>query len=53
MHDRPVYVTTKGKVELEEELEQLRTVERQRVIDILHEVKNGGDWMEKHRANAL
>ena len=46
MHDRPVYVTTKGKVELEEELEQLRTVDRQRVIDLLHEVKNGGDWME-------
>ena len=46
MQDRPVYVTTKGKEELEEELEQLRTVERQRVIDQLHEVKSGGDWME-------
>ena len=46
MQDRPVYVTTKGKEELEEELEQLRTVERQRIIDQLHEVKSGGDWME-------
>jgi transcription elongation factor GreA len=46
MQDRPVYVTTKGKAELEEELEHLRMVERQRVIDLLHEVKNGGDWME-------
>lgn len=46
MQERPVYVTTKGKAELEQELEQLRTVERQRVIDQLHEVKSGGDWME-------
>ena len=46
MHERPVYVTTKGKADLEQELEQLRTVERQRVIDLLHEVKHGGDWME-------
>jgi transcription elongation factor GreA len=46
MQDRPVYVTTKGKEELEQELEQLRTVERQRIIDQLHEVKSGGDWME-------
>ena len=37
MQERPVYVTTKGKAELEQELEQLRTVERQRVIDQLHE----------------
>ena len=46
MQERPVYVTTKGKVELEQELEQLTTVERQRIIDQLHEVKSGGDWME-------
>ena len=24
----------------------MRTVERQRIIDSLHEVKSGGDWME-------
>ncbi len=43
---RPVYVTQKGKADLEAELERLRTVERLRVIDRLHEVKSGGDWME-------
>jgi len=46
MQDRPVYVTEKGKVELQEELKRLRDVERQRIIDHLHEVKSGGDWME-------
>jgi len=46
MIDRPVYVTTKGMVDLEEELEQLRTVERHKIIERLTEVKNGGDWME-------
>lgn len=43
---KPVYVTKKGKVELEAELERLRTVERLQVIDRLQEVKSGGDWME-------
>lgn len=46
MLDKPVYVTENGKRELEMELEQLRDVERQRIIDHLHEVKSGGDWME-------
>ena len=46
MIDKPVYVTNKGKRELEEELEHLQTDERQRIIDHLHEVKSGGDWME-------
>lgn len=46
MHDRPVYVTEEGKAELERELRHLREVERPRVIDHLHEVKSGGDWME-------
>jgi transcription elongation factor GreA len=46
MQDRPVYVTNKGKAELEQELENLRMVERPRIIDHLHEVKSGGDWME-------
>ncbi len=46
MQNRPVYVTEQGKVELIEELEHLRTVERPRVIEHLHEVKSGGDWME-------
>ncbi len=46
MQNRPVYVTEQGKVELIKELEHLRTVERPRVIEHLHEVKSGGDWME-------
>jgi len=46
MIDKPVYVTNKGKRELEAELEHLQTDERQRIIDHLHEVKSGGDWME-------
>lgn len=46
MLDRPVYVTNNGKLELEAELEHLQNVERQRIIDHLHEVKSGADWME-------
>ena len=46
MLDRPVYVTHNGKVELKQELDELQNVERQRIIDLLHEVKSGGDWME-------
>ena len=46
MHDRPVYVTEEGKVGIEEELNRLREVDRPRIIDRLHEVKSGGDWME-------
>ena len=46
MNDRPVYVTEKGKAGIEEELNRLREVERPRIIDRLHEVKSGGDWME-------
>ena len=46
MLNKPVYVTEKGKADLEKELEHLQTVERQRVIDRLTEVKSGGDWME-------
>ena len=46
MHERPVYVTEEGKAELERELQRLREVERPQVIDQLHEVKSGGDWME-------
>jgi len=46
MNERPVYVTEEGKADLEQELKRLREVERPRVIDRLHEVKSGGDWME-------
>lgn len=46
MVNRPVYVTNKGKVELEAELEHLRNVELPRIVESLREVKSGGDWME-------
>ena len=46
MLEKPVYVTANGKVELEEELEYLCNVERPRIIENLHEVKSGADWME-------
>lgn len=46
MLDKPVYVTNKGKREMEAELEHLQTEDRQRIIGQLHEVKSGGDWME-------
>lgn len=46
MQDKPVYVTEEGKAGLERELHRLREVERPQIIDRLHEVKSGGDWME-------
>lgn len=46
MLDKPVYVTDKGRRELEAQLEHLQIDERQRLIDHLHEVKSGSDWME-------
>lgn len=46
MLDKPVYVTPKGKADLEQELEHLQNVERPKIIERLHEVKSGGDWME-------
>lgn len=46
MLDKPVYVTPKGKADLEQELEHLRNEERPKIIERLHEVKSGGDWME-------
>jgi transcription elongation factor GreA len=46
MLNKPVYVTEKGLADLEEELEHLRQVQRPKIIDRLHEVKSGADWME-------
>lgn len=46
MQQRPVYITPKGKADLEEQLEQLRTVDRPALIERLGDVKSGGDWME-------
>jgi transcription elongation factor GreA len=46
MLNKPVYVTQQGLADLEKELEELQTEKRPRLIDRLHEVKSGGDWME-------
>jgi transcription elongation factor GreA len=46
MQDRPIYVTPKGKADLEAQLEQLRTVDRPNLIERIGDVKSGGDWME-------
>lgn len=46
MLDKPVYVTENGMAELKAELEHLREVKRPRIIEHLHEVKSGSDWME-------
>jgi transcription elongation factor GreA len=46
MQGKTVYVTAKGKADLEAELEQLRTVARPKMIERLGDVKNGSDWME-------
>ena len=46
MQEKTVYVTAKGKADLEAELEQLRTVARPKMIERLTDVKNGSDWME-------
>lgn len=44
--NRPVYMTNKGLSQLKEELEFLLTVKRPEIIERLHEVKQGGDWMD-------
>jgi transcription elongation factor GreA len=44
--NKTVYVTPKGKIDLEKELDQLRNHKRPRIIERLHEVKTGADWME-------
>lgn len=46
MLNKPVYVTEKGLADLEKEVEQLRQVQRPKIIERLHEVKSGADWME-------
>ena len=46
MVNKPVYVTEKGLADLETELEQLKNDKRPLIIERLHEVKSGADWME-------
>lgn len=44
--EKPVYLTTQGQVELEEELVYLQTVRRPEIIDRLQNARGGGDWMD-------
>lgn len=43
---KPVYVTPKGLVDLQEELQELINVKRADVVERLHEAKEGSDWMD-------
>lgn len=43
---KPVYVTPKGLVDLQEELQELKNVKRADVVERLHEAKEGSDWMD-------
>jgi transcription elongation factor GreA len=45
--EKPVYVTNKGLVELEEELTYLQTVKRPQTVEEMQEAKGGGDWMDQ------
>lgn len=43
---KPVYVTPKGLVELQQELETLKSGKRAEIVERLHEAKEGSDWMD-------
>jgi transcription elongation factor GreA len=45
--DKPIYVTSQGLLELEEELNHLRTVKYPEIIEQMQEAKGGGDWMDQ------
>lgn len=45
--DKPIYVTEKGLVEIEEELTYLREEKRPETIERMQEAKGGGDWMDQ------
>lgn len=45
--DKPVYVTSTGMTELENELTYLRTIKRPETIERIQEAKGDGDWMEQ------
>lgn len=44
--ERPVYMTSKGLLDLEDELAYLQDVRRLEVIERLQETKVGSDWMD-------
>lgn len=43
---RPIYITQKGMVRLEEELTYLRTVKRPETVEQLQDAKSNGDWVD-------
>jgi transcription elongation factor GreA len=46
MFDKPVYVTSQGKVELEKEIAYLQDIKSPEIIDRLQNARGGGDWMD-------
>lgn len=46
MLEKPVYVTSKGLRDLQEELAHLQNVKRPEIIERLQDTKGGGDWMD-------
>lgn len=46
MIQKPVYVTPKGLIDLQQELHELKDVKRAEVVERLHEAKEGSDWMD-------
>jgi transcription elongation factor GreA len=47
VYDKPIYVTRKGLVELQEELTYLQTVKRPQTVEEMQEAKGNGDWMDQ------
>lgn len=45
--DKPIYVTSKGLVELDKELTHLRDVKRPKTVERMQDAKGGGDWMDQ------
>jgi transcription elongation factor GreA len=45
--DKPIYVTKKGLVELEQELAYLCDVKRPATIERMQDAKGDGDWMDQ------
>lgn len=45
--ERPIFVTKEGLVELEAELEHLRTDKRPKMVEQMQEAKGDGDWMDQ------
>lgn len=44
--DKPIYLTEKGRAELETELDYLLNTKRLETISRLQEARGGGDWMD-------